>query len=112
MLQIIYATPFIILAITCGLICLVFPKLRPYAVDAFLVPIAFGVCAVVGMAMIVVIARPFGLLLGPQVGPKGTFIFLVIYVAPGLLGAWLAFLVLQRVKARLLRTGSPSNPSR
>lgn len=88
-MAIIYAVPFVLLSILCCLICLAIPRLRLYAFQALVAPVAFGLSTVVSEVLVGVIFLflkgrfHVPLNLGPTVG-------VVTYVIGGVFGAWLA----------------------
>jgi hypothetical protein len=105
--QVIYAAPFILLSLIAFVCCLAIRRLRRYALQALVVPVAFGFCSIVGMLFTVLTADllhdRFGLPVnpGPLVGIKGVVISFFIYFIPGVVGAWLAVLLIHRIKQRL-----------
>jgi hypothetical protein len=100
--QILYAFPFILLSIVAFLSCLAIPRLRRYAVQALVTPVAFGFCSIVGMFVILsAVWFLFHVSSGPLVGIGGVAIAFVIYFIPGAVGAWLVVSVVNRIKQRI-----------
>lgn len=97
-MQAIYALPFILLSAVSCLVCLGIPRLRRYAIPVLVTPVAFGVCAIIGMGAIVLIADQFGWLTGPTIGVQGWMTFALVFVTPGMLGAWIAVSLAVRVQ--------------
>ena len=105
-MPIIYALPFMFVSAICCFICIVIRELRPYIFQASVAPVAFGFCSIVVAGAIVLVSDFMGLshyvsLDEPISGAKGFLIVIVIYVIPGLAGAWLAVFLAGRVKTRL-----------
>ena len=105
-MQIFYAVLFILMSVVCGLACLVIPKMRRYALQVLVAPVAFGFCSIIGMGMILLLSDytrilHFAVLNEPAVGIRGFMITSVIYFIPGVLGAWVAVSLAGRLKARL-----------
>jgi uncharacterized membrane protein len=104
--QVLYAAPFILLSLVSYLICLAVPRFRRNALQALIVPVAFGFFSIVGMVVIVLAGDVlterfrFNVDTGPLVGVKGIFIGFFIYFVPGILGAWLAVHLVNKIKRR------------
>lgn len=104
--QVIYAASFILLSLVSYLICLAVPRLRRHALQALVVPVAFGFCAIVGVVALVLAGDTlterfhFDVNPGPLVGMKGILTGFVIYFVPGILGAWLAVHLVNKIKQR------------
>jgi hypothetical protein len=111
--QVIYAAPFILLCLVSYLVCLAVPRLRRHALQALVVPVAFGFCSIVGMVVIVLVGDTlterfhFDVNPGPLVGMKGILIGFFIYFVPGILGAWLAVYLVNKIKRRFHSFDSP-----
>jgi hypothetical protein len=105
-MQVIYAAPFILLSLIAFAACLAVARFRPYAFRALVVPVAFGFCSIVALAIIVVTADRLHLLLAdsPLAGSRGVFVAIPLYFVPGVVGAWLAIEVVRRTEIRFLRT--------
>jgi hypothetical protein len=103
-MQVIYAIPFFLLSVFCFLACLAIPKIRRYALQAAVAPLAFGFCSIVGAGAVVLIADYAGLQIAvlsrPLVGLGGFLTVLTIYFVPGVLGTWLAISITGRLRAR------------
>src|SRR5580693_10293904 len=104
-MQIIYAAPFILLSLIAFLVSLLVPKLRPYCFRALLAPVAFGFCSIVGTGMLSfalnsVHGNP--LFNRPLTDAQSYILVSVFYFPPGLLGAWLAVIVVKRIEHRWL----------
>jgi hypothetical protein len=103
----IYAAPFIVVSSVSFLCCLAIRRLRRYALQAMISPLAFGVCSITGMLFIVLTADLFhqrsGLLAfpGPLVGLKGVLVGLLIYFTPGIAGSWVVTSLVRRFKQGL-----------
>jgi len=100
-LQLFYALAFVLLSIICCLFCLASPRLRKYAIQTLVAPVAFGFCALAGMALVAIALNLGGV--WPS-APKPVLIIALyaLYCAFGFLGAWSAI----RITGRLLRTVS------
>ena len=100
-----YAVPFIVLSAFAFLLCLFVPKIRPYALEASVVPLAFGFCSIAGILGIVLLADyahvQIPLLNEPIVGTMRWAVSLLMYSAFGLAGALLSALVTKRLKKSL-----------
>ena len=113
LLVIYYAFPIILLSLVAFLSCLAIPQLRRYAVQALVAPVAFGFCSIVGMVVMTFTADflndRFRLPVNPEplVGIRGIAIAFVIYFIPGVIGAWLAVSVVNRIKQRIRKWTSP-----
>jgi hypothetical protein len=105
-MTVIYAAPFILLSLIAFVCSLAIPRMRPYAFRALVAPIAFGFCSI--MAMVLILAISHGLNLqfanAPFTGLRRLFEGVVIYVFPGLVGAWIAIQVLITIENRVLKT--------
>lgn len=111
-MQAIYAAPFILLSLVSFLTCLAVPRLRRNALEALVVPVAFGFCSIVGMVVIILIGDTlterfhFNVNPGPLVGMKGIIIGFFVWFVPGIVGAWLAVFLVSKIK-RKFRVISP-----
>jgi hypothetical protein len=78
--------------------------MRRYVLWASVGPVAFGLCSIISAAAAVLISDRIlhlTLLNEPLNGSTGLMIAFVIYITPGILGAWLAVSLAGRLKARL-----------
>jgi hypothetical protein len=94
-----YAGQFFLLSVVTALVFFAVPRLRPYTLHAFVVPLAFGASAIVGMLAI--------LLLGDHVlhvAPQGWAVGIVIFIVPGLCGAAIAIYALNFLQSKLRKT--------
>jgi hypothetical protein len=105
-MQIIYAAPFILLSFIAFACSLAIPRLRLYAFRALVAPVAFGFCAIFGMALILSISHALNLRFAnsPLVGVRGVLVGIAIYFIPGMIGAWIAVEVVRQIETRLLKT--------
>lgn len=94
-MQFIYAAPFILLSVVGFFACIVIPRLRQYRFQALVAPVAFGFCSIVAMVAIVVASDQLNL--GLFTKPVSALSLLLIYVAPGLVGAWRATIIVTKV---------------
>jgi len=94
-----YAThPWLLLAALSTLLligCIAIPRLRRYALQVFVIPIAFGVCAPLGGAIVLIGIHELGLRV-----PSATWSTYTIYFLCGLSGALLASLTLKTISRR------------
>jgi biotin transporter BioY len=106
LVQVIYAAPFILIALVSYLICLAVPRFRGNALQALVAPVTFGFCSIVGMVVMVLLGNAlserfhFNINPGPLVGMKGILIGFLIYFVPGILGAWLAVHLINKIERR------------
>jgi len=104
--SVIYAAPFILLSLISAVTCLAIPQLRKYTLQALVAPVAFGLCSIVGMAVMVlsgdVLTKRFQIVVSP--GPfaeiKDILISLFIYFISGIVGAWLAVYLTNKMAQR------------
>jgi hypothetical protein len=109
-MQIIYAAPFILLSILAFFICLAMPRFRRFAAAAFVIPVTFGVCSIVGwIAFILIAGNVLHLNLGPAIGSHGVVEGLLFYLLPGVVGAWLAVRLIRIIERSFLNTQSARN---
>jgi hypothetical protein len=109
-MQIIYAAPFILLSILAFFVFLAVPQFRRFASAAFVVPITFGVCSIVGwIAFILIAGNVLHLNLGPAIGIHGIVEGLLFYVLPGVVGAWIAVRLIHIVERSFLNTQTAKN---
>jgi uncharacterized membrane protein len=92
---IIYAAPFILLSIICYSISSVVPRIRRYALKAAIAPVAFGICSIVGMFVILFLSDHVSALHTAAFdqmwdGAEDSIIDAALYFVPGALGAWAA----------------------
>lgn len=102
MLGVFYAVPFIALSFLCLSVCLVVPRLRRYALEAFIAPLAFGFTAILTFVEVIVISQSLGMLEGPLVGGGRILVYMAFYVAPGVLGTYVVLSLVRRVRGRLV----------
>jgi hypothetical protein len=105
-MQVIYAVPFILLSAICYLACLAIPRVRRYALQAMLAPVAFGFCSIISAGAAVLVSDfsgvfHFSALDEPLDGFRGLAIALAVYFVPGFLGAWLAVSFAGRLRTRI-----------
>ncbi len=104
-MQILYAAPFILISLIGFAVCIVAPQLRQYKFQVLVAPVAFGFCAIVGMGAIVLIGDLVGqvfhmpMFAEPASGAKGVLTFVLIFVAPGLIGSAAAVAIVNRITA-------------
>ena len=97
-MQVIYASPFVLLSVVSCLLCLAVPRFRGYAFQALVIPVAFGFFAIIGGVSLVLFAHEvLKWTIPPIVGIPGFLILGVVYFIPGLCGAWLANLIAKPV---------------
>jgi hypothetical protein len=71
-----------------------------------IVPIAFAACSITSMGIVVTLGHLFEdasqpwVFTEPLAGIKGVGILLLIYVVPGVVGAWIVVAVLRRFNTR------------
>jgi len=104
-MQLIYAFPFVFISIIAFVVCMCSDRFRSYALQALVAPVAFGVCSIIGLAMVMLsIDTRFDSM------PKGiaTAIPLVAYLGFGLVGAWLSIKIAKILKLAISKkTGKP-----
>ena len=92
-MQIVYLAPFVLVSLALGLRRLMSKRLRHAAAAAFIGPIAFAGCSIVGMLGILSTLEHFGIEraigIGEDVGAWHTVVVLA-FVLPGVIGAFLA----------------------
>jgi len=106
-MQLIYAAPFILLSLALFFVCLIVPRLRPYAFRALVAPVAFGFCSIVGMALIVLSLNSINRnpLFNRPITDAQTYILdALMYFPPGVLGAWLAVNIVRQIENHWLNT--------
>jgi len=100
--QIIYAAPFVLLSVVAFLACLAVPRLRRYALQALVAPVAFGACSIVAFALLAVgwdmLDERFGIT-PPHWAPLAVCAF--AYFSFGVAGAWVAVRLVQRFVHRI-----------
>jgi hypothetical protein len=108
--QILYILPFALLSLTLVGTCLAVPRWRRYVIAAVVGPIAFAVCAIVGMGATVLSAKPLGFdqVLGfneewDPGSPRGIAVLLMIFVLPGTIGATVATMIANWIQRWALR---------
>jgi hypothetical protein len=94
----IYLLPFVLLSGMAGLVFVAIPRLRRYALQAFVAPLAFAICSIVGMGIVVLAADQFGAFTQPITGMEGAIQFFGVFVIPGLFGASLAVWIISRIQ--------------
>ncbi len=96
-MQIIYAIPFVIVALAAFFLCLCIPRLRAHALAALATPVAFGACSIAGLGLFMLAvdtrydSRPRPIAIGAP---------LLAYLVSGCAGAWVAIRVVHFVKHR------------
>ena len=109
-MQIIYAAPFILLSILAFFVCLAVPKFRRFAPAAFVIPVTFGVCSIVGwVAFLLIAGNVLHLNLGPAAGFHGVVEGLLFYALPGIVGAWIAVKLIRIIDRSFLNTQTARN---
>lgn len=95
-----YAAFFFFLSLIAVIIFLLVPRLRRYAVRAFVIPLAFGFWSIVGMISSVFVFHALRLEFVQKTlaGWSGFIIMFFTYVVPGAVGAWLTVLLLNLKK--------------
>src|SRR5262245_28097158 len=101
-MQLMYAAPFMLLSVLAFFTSLAIPRLRPYTFRVLVAPVAFGFCSLFGMVIVVLFSSAARS--APVSGPSGTIFGLLIYLVPGLFGAWLAVEVVKRIEGRWSNT--------
>jgi hypothetical protein len=100
--QIIYAAPFVLLSVAAFFLCLAVPRLRRYALQAFVAPLAFGACSMIAFGLIAVswaaVNERFGL---TQPYWAQLTVCASAYLVFGAVGAWLAVRLVRRVSGRM-----------
>ena len=101
-MQIIYAAPFVLISLIGFVAFLLVPRLRPFALSALVAPVAFGVCALAGYVIWVLVCQfVLRIQLRPVEGIHGVFDVLFFFLTPGLLGAWAAVWIVSKIRQRL-----------
>jgi hypothetical protein len=89
--QVIYAAPFILISVLAFGVCVIVPRFRRYAAQMLVAPVSFGVCSIVGFAIVAlmnaVITERLGIVI-PNWAVVAVCIF--AYFTVGLVGAWFA----------------------
>jgi hypothetical protein len=107
---VIYAAPFIFMGLVAAAACAIVPRWRRYALRAFLLPPAFAVSAIIGYVIIVLL---FEAAQHPVPALDGRMLLLIIpiYILPGVVGGWLALIIVSRyVLRRSNRGASDTSP--
>ena len=101
-MQVIYASPFVLLSILSFLVCVAVPRWRRYRFQALVAPVAFGFCSIVVAGATVLTSDHFnlGLFTKEWSGTRDAVPLLLIYFIPGLLGSWFAIVGVTRVVHR------------
>jgi hypothetical protein len=102
-MQIIYLGPFILLSFGGAAVCLAIPRWRRYALTAAVAPLAFGICSIVGLLVMVLAVDHSGLKF-PVI--LGYLTALVIYFLSGAVGTVLAASIVARVRGWFLKDSS------
>jgi hypothetical protein len=103
-MQVIYAAPFIFLALIGFLVSAIVPRFRSRALAVLVAPVAFSVCSIIGYAAwVLVCGYILRIQLRPVTGIHGFFEVVFFYLAPGLAGSWIAVRVTHSLQRRLLR---------
>lgn len=104
--SVIYAAPFILLSLISAVTCLAIPQLSRYTLQALVAPVAFGLCSIVGMAVMSlggdVLTKHFQIVIspGPLAEIEDILISLFIYLISGIVGAWLAVYLTNKITQR------------
>jgi hypothetical protein len=97
--QVIYALPFVLLSIVSFLVCVAVPRWRRYSFQALVAPVAFGFCSIVAAGAIILTCDHFNL--GLEFSwPRDAVWSVLIYFVPGLIGSWVAILVVAKIVNR------------
>ena len=109
-MQVLYALPFILLAAIIFFVCLVVRRLRPYALQALVAPIAFGACSLGLAVFTVLLAAAAGSLLHVRTDRLGAagqaaavVLGVLLYLCGGALGARWAVVLVRRGEAAFLK---------
>ena len=101
-MQVIYAAPFILLSVAAFLACLAVPRLRQHALQALVIPVAFGACSIIASGLLAsvlaVLNDRFGLT-QPYWGQLT--VLACTYVGFGAAGAWAAVRLVRRFVRRM-----------
>lgn len=105
-MQLLYALPFILLSLIVFVIFLTVPRLRRYAIQALVAPVAFGICSI-GLVVVTVLA--FAIVgqhihLGTLAQSIAVGLGILVYLCGGTCGAWLAVRIVDRFDETLLKT--------
>jgi hypothetical protein len=95
-----------VFSLACATPCLVIPKLRRYALRALLIPMAFGLCAIVGMGATILFFAGLvwlGLVRVPVGDTWPVVAGIFLYLIYGSVGVWLAIRVAQVLEHKLAR---------
>jgi hypothetical protein len=104
-MQIMYAAPFIFLALLGFVLCVIVAPLRRFALSALIAPVAFGICSIIGwIAFVLVAGDLLKINLGPATGIHGLIEGILFYVIPGLLGSSLAVVFIRSLEWLFLPT--------
>ena len=100
-MQLIYISPFMLASLICGSICLATQNFRRYGLQFFVAPTSFGVCSIIGIIPVLAILHVAAF--GQRVQLVADAIFIGVYLASGVLGAWVAVLLALKIQARFSR---------
>jgi len=101
-MQLIYGAPFVLLSLIAFAGFLVLPRLRRFALSALVASVAFGVCALIGYVVWVLVCRfVLKIQLRPVEGVHGLFDVLFFFLAPGFFGSWAAVWTVEKIRQRL-----------
>jgi hypothetical protein len=89
--------PFILASLIAGAVCFAIPRLRPYAIESVVAPIAFGPSALLGAGCFEMIAEIRHIAIGAVLN---NILVVFISVASGALGAYLAILLVRHFRTR------------
>jgi hypothetical protein len=104
-MQIIYAAPFVLLSLLGFVLCVIVAPMRRFALSALVAPVAFGICSIIGWIGFALVAGDLlKINLGPATGIHGLIEGLLFYALPGVLGSWLAVVVVRFFEWLLLPT--------
>jgi hypothetical protein len=106
-LQIIYAAPFVLLSLLCFVVFLAVPRLRRFAIAAFVAPVAFGFCAIAGyITWVLVCDYLLKIQLRPVEGFHGVIEVAFFFIAPGVTGSWVAVWIVGKALRLWKRTNT------
>ena len=106
-MQLLYASPFFLIAFLAFTICALIPSLRRFAVSALIAPLTFGFCSLAGwIAFVLISSKLLKIDLGPAIGLHGLLEGFFFYVAPGIVASYMAITIVKRLERLFLRTES------
>jgi hypothetical protein len=94
------ALPFAIIAVVAFFTCLPLKRTRPYAIQAFVAPLAFGAGGLFGLLVAALFSQQFHL---------SAILITVCCTLPGVASAWISIVVVGRIQRVFLRTNTARN---